>query len=790
MSKDSMEVEMKEQKVRLYKEAQIDYEDIVIKADYIEINFEKNELFATGWPDSSGRIVGKPVFKEPDSEFKADEIRYNFDSKKGLIKKINTQEGDGYLHGNNVKKLPDDVINIRNGAYTTCDAEHPHFAIQFTKAKVIPDQKIITGPAYLSIEDLPTPICIPFAFFPLKKGRASGILVPEPGQSQRQGFYLKNGGYYFGLNDYWDLELRGDIYTNLSWASKVVSKYNKRYKYNGAFSLSYAYNKFGEKELADFNNSKDFKIQWSHTKNPKARPNSTFSANVNAGTSKFNKINTYNSADRLNNTLQSNVSYSKNFNNRFNFSANLRHSQNTLNRRVSLNLPEITFSMNRIYPFRRKNISNPSKFYKNVSQNVSVSYVMNAQNQINVLDTNLFRKTTLDSLRNGITHSIPIQSSIKLLKYITWSNSFNYTERWYLSSIRKIWDDSLNSVFDTIIPGPESNRDFNYTSSLSFKLYGMAQFKRFPIRALRHVVTPSFSYTIRPDFSDPKWNFYKSYINGLGDTVKYSIFEDGIYGGPPAGKMGSVSLNISNNIEMKVRSKKDTITGMKKVVLIENLTMAASYNLADVDLKWSTLSVSGRTRLFKSLDIRYTSIWDPYVVDSMGIRYPVFEKDVNNRILRQNNNQWATSFNWQLRPEKIFGPSKNPYRIPWSLNFDYTFSYTNLIAPVFIWMPSTYSSHRYMKSGKEPSLVQTLGLSASLSITSKMSVSVRTGYDFEKKLLSYTTVDIKRDLHCWEMAFSWIPTGLYKSYTFTIRAKAAMLQDLKYEKRKDHKDNF
>ncbi len=792
---DSVFVHPSKKLVQLYGKAKINYGDITVEADFIEINFNSKVLFAKGMPDSTGKIVGKPVFTEKEKSFKSDNMTYNFNTKKGIIKKIISQEGEGYLHGQTVKKMQDEVINIKHGSYTTCDRDDPHFELKFSKAKVIPNKKIICGPAFMVVEDVPTPLIIPFGYFPLKKGRASGILMPAPGESSRQGFYLKNAGYYFGINDYIDMELRGDIYSNLSWAAYSSVRYRKKYKYNGAFNFNYTLNNWGEKGLPDYMSSRDFRITWTHAQDAKARPSSSFSANVNAGSSKYNMFNTTATADRLSNSMQSSISYSKSWSNKFNFSANFRHSQNTLNRKVNVTLPELTFSANRFFPLRRKKQSGKLRWY----ENISVSYVMNARNEVNVTDTNLFKSTTLDSMRNGINHSIPIQSSIKILKYFNLTNSFNLTERWYFQSIERNWDTLKDRPVDVVHSGFGEARDYNFSSSLTTKLYGMMRFKKtFPVNAFRLVLSPSFSFNYRPDFSDPKYHMYRSYMNDKDQKIVYSIYEQGMYGYPAAGKSGSLGFSLTGNLEMKVKSKKDTITGTKKIVLIENISLSGSYNLAPVIYKWSKINLSGRTRLFNNINISYNALFDPYVVDYNNKNVPEFELQDNHRLLRMTNDAWAVSLNWSLpgsKNKKTDFKTKdktvkqNPYKVPWRISLDYSLGYSSIYAPYYVW-PYFRDTPREWGGKTKKTFLQTLGLTGSLDITNKWKVTFGSGYDFQNKQISYTHVEISRDLHCWEMHFSWVPLGMYRSYNFTIRAKSSLLQDLKFEKRKSSRDNF
>ncbi len=799
-SVDSIRFNVPQQKVYLYGKAKINYQEIELTADYIEIDFNKNQLFAKGMPDSSGVIKGTPLFVQGAQTFTSNTMIYNFKTKKGLIADIITKEGDSYIHGNTVKKFPNNQINIRNGQYTTCSLEHPHYEIKFAKAIVIPDDKIITGPAYLVIEDVPMPVGVPFGFFPNKKGQKNGILFPTYGESSSRGFFLENGGYYVGLGPRMDLALRGDIFSRGSWALKAASNYNIRYKMNGNFNLSYAINVEGEKGIEGYRKNKDFFIRWNHNQDAKARPHSRFSANVNAGSSKYNTYNPSSTADYLSNTFTSNVSYTSTIGSLFNFSANLRHSQNTITHNLNMSLPEIALSSNRIYPFRRVIKVGKSKWY----DNISLSYSMNARNTINGIDTVIFKdlNKALRTMENGMQHSIPISSTVNVLKYFTLTNSISYTERWYLQTIEKnlfhsttsTGEDTSYVVKDTI-QGFKTARDFGFSSTLSTRIYGMYQFDNSKIKAIRHVLTPSVSFAYIPDFSKDFWGYYKNYFpnDSATEPSRYSIFEQGIYGTPSSAESGRVGFSLSNNLEMKIRSKKDTITGLKKVVLIENLTISTSYDIVKDSLNWAKVLISGRTKLFKNLDLRYATTLDPYVIDSTGKNLKEFEWDVNKRLLRSTGSEWAFSLDWNLRSKKeekpktsenateeemaMINANRNAYvdfDIPWTLNIYYTFSYQN--------------NYKSELAAFKKELIQTLSFNGDVSVTPKWKIGLTSGYDFEHSDFTYTSVNIYRDLHCWELVFNWIPTGFRKSYNMTIRVKSTVLQDLKLTKKKDFRD--
>ena len=806
---DSIVLDLQSHRVYLYRDADIKYEKIQQKAAFIEINFTTNRLKARPLTDSAGKPYGKPEFIEGGQTFTSDEIDYNFKSTKGLIKNVITKEGEGYLHGETVKKLKDNISNLHRGGYTTCDLEHPHYSIQFTKAKVIPNNKIVTGPAFLTIEDVPLPLVLPFGLFPNKRGQSSGILVPTYGESRERGFYLENGGYYFGINEYMELKLVGDIYSRGSWALKPAFNYRKRYKYSGSFNFGYAINTEGIRETPSFKRNRDFRVAWTHSQDPKARPKSRFNANVNYVSSQYNRYDPTTMNDMVSNTFQSSVSYQTSlFKDKISFSGALTHSQNTSTKLVNLSLPNISVSANRFYPLRRPGKVTDLRWY----DNITVNYNMTARNDVTIIDTLLFRPAMFEAFNNGMEHKIPIQSNIKILKHFTLSNTINYTERWYSKSLLRTWVNDTLWTNDTsyrvgyiqndTLSGFKAARDFSFTSSLNTTLYGMVQMKRGPVRAVRHVVRPSVSFSLRPDFGSPNFGYYKEVQSDtLGHFERYSIFGDGrnfssIYGSPPDGKSGNVNFGITNNLEMKVRSKRDTVTGMKKVMLIENFSIGTSYDLAKDSLNWSVLSINARTTLFKKLQVSYRSVWDPYVINDKGRRLNQFEWDVNHRLFRKDNFAWNFSLDYTftsgekkktaqpqteegIEVQQDFGLNPQHYidwNNPWSFGFNYFLEYKGRNMPGI--------------QTRKNELVQTLGFRGSISITPKWKVDVNSGFDLKTfDLAANTSVNIYRDLHCWEMRFNWIPVGNYKSWNFFIKVKASVLQDLKLTRKKDFRDN-
>lgn len=766
-AEDSINYGLSNKKVHLYHNAKVTYSEIILEAAYIELNSDKNTVYATWLKDSLGQTYGHPVFKEKGKSFTADAITYNFKTKKGIIKEVVTQEGEGYILGEKVKKQENDVIHTHTGRYTTCDANEPHFSIRAKKIKTIPGEKIITGPANLEIAGIPTPLFIPFGFFPNQEKESSGIIFPIYGESANKGFFLRNGGYYLPINDFVDLSIKGDIYTKGSWKIGAASSYKKRYKYNGTFNVSYASQKSGNKDLDNFLDIRDFFINWKHNQDLKANPKSRFSANVNAGSSSYHENNSFNSSDYLKNSYSSNVSYSKSWK-RANFSANLRHSQNTLNNSLTIKLPELTYNVISFQPFKRFNKSSQSKWY----DKITTSYSVNARNEIETLDSLLFRNESLNNFNNGIKHHIPVRTSFKALKHINVSPRFNYTERWYFNHVTKNWNGE-NVETDTV-SGFKRAYNYNFSTSLNTKIYGMVQIKKGLIKAIRHVTSPSVTFNYSPDFSNDRYDFYQEVQSDtLGNTQSYSIFQNGIYGSPGKNEIGNISFSLGNILEIKV-GKKDTTNTIKKVKILESFNLSSTYNFFADSMNLSNIRLSGRTKLFNGLSINFNANYDPYILNENGQRVDKTYFSEYQKPGRLTSASTTLSFNLKSIVDKEVDNNYSPYwdyidfDIPWSLRVNYTFDYRK---PLF-----------------EKNITQYLGFSGDIKLTNKWKIAFRSGYDFIEKDLTHTSIDIHRDLHCWEMLFKWIPFGTHKSYNFTIRVKASTLQDLKWEKKKDWYD--
>jgi hypothetical protein len=786
-AQDTMFMDLVAQKVYLYDSATVDYEDVSLRADYIEIDFKNSVVTAEGKKDSAGKYVEKAMITQADQTFYGDKLSFNFETQKGKISEVNTEEGGGFLLADAVKKDTGGIIYGYKGAFTTCDLAHPHFAIRAKKMKIIQNDKIVTGPAYLEIADVPTPLAVPFGFFPNKKGRKSGILIPTYGESPTLGFFLKDGGYYWGISDKMDMALRGDIYSKGSWGAKLYTNYKVRYKYSGNINFKYARILTGDRELPTTRVIRnDFFINWYHVQDPKFNPSIKFSANVNAGTSTYNSINADRPNDYLSNIFSSNISASKSW--KFGaLSANLRHSQNTLTHNVDMTIPQLAFTVNRFYPFKNdKRVTN--KWY----DKIGVSYTSEFQNNLNVGDT-MFRKQyrsqLTDKFRNGIRQSLPVATSFNVLKHFTLTPAFTLNSVTQFRTIRKTYDSDLDQVVTDTVNGARINFDWNASVTLATKFFGTYTMNHSGFSVIRHTVTPSMSFTYMPDFTNEKYGFYKTVqTNSAGGSGKYSIFEGGIYGSSPQGKLGSVGFNLLNTIEGKKRLKATDSTGVpERVTLIDALNFGFSYNLMAEHFNWSYLNAGLRFKLFKKIDFNASFVADPYKLSSEGLRIERFEWRDGKRIARLTGAN--LSVGTSLRKGGITSSTEhsssrgteaelnminaNPdayvdFNIPWSLNVGFTLNYSKPLAI------QTYT--------------QSLHVGGDINVTPKWKVGFDSNYDLQHGEFAYASLNAYRDLHCWELQFNWIPFGVRQSYNVTLNVKSAVLQDLRLTRKRDWYD--
>ena len=791
-SQDSIVFHISGNSVQTYGDGKVKYENIDLESEYIELNVVKREVFAKGLPDSTNEVKGSPVYKDASESFDADSMRYNFDSKKGLAFGIYTQQDEAYLHGGRTKIHDNKEIHIQHGKYTTCDDKDPHFFVEMTKAKIVVDDKIVFGPAWVVVDEIPVPVVLPFGYFPIRKGRSNGIIIPTIGEESTKGFYFRNGGVYFGISEYVDFKWLADVYSLGSWRTTVSSNYKVRYRFNGNFSVTYA-----SLVTNEIRQAPTFNVKWSHSQTQKSPYSPNFSANVNYGSAGYAKQNTYSTSEYLNNQVSSNIYLSKKFaGTPLAISASLSHSQNNIDSTITLTLPQLRLTASTFTPLKRKHAVGKERFY----EKIAVSYTGEMQNKlVNAkLDSNFYRKETLDLFQSGINHSIPVSASFKLFKYITVSPSFNYQERWYTTKLKKEWDDDYiqYTKTDTIIGGvridtlSEFNRVYNYSLGVSAntKIYGMYRFRGQALKAIRHVVTPTVSYIITPDFSSDKYGYYGKYVkNSSGDEALYSYYEKGIYGVPSSQKQSSISFSLGNNVEAKVRSKTDTVTGTKKIKLIENLSLSGSYNFAADSLKMSLISLSGYSTILNRFTIRYSATFDPYAIgvkesdngSRTQVRVNNYMIDKYGSLWRKTQDQWATSLSYTFGPvsdnvENLNLPVDEMYSywdVPWSLNLSYSLSIPR----------KYYYDYNNQLDSVSNNVIQTISASGKVSLTKNWNIAFSTGWDFEEKGISYTTLNVYRDLHCWDMAFTWVPFGDRQRWEFVLKIKASMLSDIKVE---------
>lgn len=860
LSKDSIEVEQPKEKLDvavhytaqdsivftkgnmgyLYGEADVKYGDLNIKGEYITANLDSSLISSTFGVDSLGVEYGHPVFTQGSEEYEMKKVTYNFETGKAFISNVITQEGEGHIVANTAKKNADNSFYMVNAKYTTCDLhDHPHFYINLSKAKVRPGKDVVTGPAWLVVADVPLfPVVLPFAFFPFTQSYSSGIIMPSYGDEMERGFYLHNGGYYFAINDYVDLALTGEIYTKGSWGLSARSTYRKRYKYSGSFNANYLNTVIGDKSLKDLNIpgaysvSKDFKINWTHSQDPKANMYRTLSASVNFSTSRanMNDLNSLYRPESSNNTKSSSVNLTQRFpESPWSLSASMNINQVSRDSTISATLPNLSVNMSRIYPFKRKKAVGAEKWY----EKISMSYSGEFRNSIHTKEDKFFNSNLVKDWQNGMKHNIPISTTFSLFNVIQISPSFTYTERWYTGAVKEAWDPMArqNVVVDTI---NGFNRVYDYSTAISAdtKLYGMyTPWKVFgnKVQAIRHVFSPSISFSYRPDFGDPKYGFYETYNyrNEYGDDVEYtySPYSRMMFGTASKGKSGSINFSFKNNLEMKVRSESDS-TGYKKISLIDDLGINFSNNLMADSMKWSMINTNIRLKFTKSYTLSLNATWDPYIYELDKNDQPVAVDKL--RILNGKGfgklQSTGTSFSYSInqntiktlfsRKEKsgkdddgdgnvppvddgtigrnphesgggrsVFGTGDNSYgefdddgylknEIQWNLSFNYSVRYS--------YDRSNFNREKMEYPGM---LTHSLGLSGALQPTKNWNLTFNTDYNFDLNKFTSINMSLTRNLHCWSMSASFIPIGPYKSYNFVIRANASLLQDLKYEQR-------
>lgn len=840
-AKDSITFDYTNSRAHLFGGSQVNYQNLQLTADDISLSLDSSLVHASGRPDSTGAIQGKPLFKQGEDEYEPDRISYNFKTRKAFISNVYTQEGEGFMQSREGKRDSSGVMYVQNGKYTTCDAEHPHFYVSLTRAKMHPGKNVIFGPAYLVVEDVPLPLAIPYGFFPFSSSYKSGFIMPTYGDETTRGFYLRDGGYYFAINDKVDLKVLGEFYTKGSWGLSAQTNYKKRYRFGGNFYFSYQNTKEGEKNMPDYSVSKSFKLTWSHRQDAKANPTQSFSASVNFATSSYERNNLtsmYNPESYTQSTRTSSVSYSKSFSKvgltlsgTFNLSQNMRDSS------ISVTLPTLSISQSRFNPFKRKKAAGKERWY----EKIAMSYTGTLANSINTKEDKLFHSSLVKDWRNGMRHQVPISASFSVLNYINVTPSFTFTDRMYTHKVMQGWDTERQDVQRDTVYGFYNVYNYNMSISANTKLYGMYRpmpwFGGKKIAAIRHVFTPTVSFSYAPDFSQSRFGFYDSYVktdaNGNVSTVRYSPFSGMMYGTVGQGMTGSVTMDVANNIEMKVRTDKDS-TGYRKISLIDELGGSLSYNMAAKRRPWSDLNLRARIKLTKKYTYSMNAVFATYA----------YEKDENGRVYVGDHTEWsrgrfgrfqgtAQNISYSISNEtfrKLFGKKHSTttsddeldeeldeeeetdptmqnvdpdrkkgktganqesngdvdedgylkFSLPWSINIGYGVTIRE----------NTQGRFNDKRMRYPYKLSHTLNLSGNIRISEGWNINFSSGYDFNMHKLSMTTASLSRDLHCFQMSCSMVISP-YTSYNFTFACKAGTLADaLKWKKQSSYSSNI
>lgn len=817
---DSIRANMSNSMIYLYGKARVTYDDFELDADYIQLDQKNNKVYARGRIDpKTKRYVGKPIFKQgTDKPYFADSLTFNYKTKKGKVFNSQAEQEGNYISGGQAKKLNETEVAYRNVIFSTCNLPfpHTHYGIVITKG-IAEKNRIISGPAYFMLEGVPIPVGLPFGFFPKPNKRASGIIFPTVGEDQQLGFFLRNFGYYLGISDYLDVETMASVFSGGSFELQSTGRYIKRYKYQGTVNLAFGSHRYG---LEGTPATKDFNIRWSHSQDANARPGTTFSASVNAGTSTFYQnspnVTGYNYNALTQNNLSSSISYGKTWTGTpFNLTASLSHRQDLTRKQIDLELPTVNFNMATINPLQSKNSTTPKWYEK-----LSVGYSLQAVNRLSQIpDSTLFTANALKKLQTGFNHQIPVSLSLNVLKYFQLSGNFNYNERWTLQTIRKRYVTSqlgIDSLAIDTVQGFTRAGDYSVGASLATKIYGNYNFSgKGRLKAIRHLMTPTAGFSFRPDFGDPKYGYQQTATSMRGSPysssfTQYSIFEQAPYGGPGFGRSAAVNFGVDNTIEAKFKPKPgDTSQTDKKVPLLQGLSFASSYNFVADSFKLAPISFNGRTAIFnQKFDINFNGIFSPYKLvttnRNIGGQNFIETREIDQYTWQEGKlprlTNFAFSFNFNLnsqalqqRNEKVNGNqatgarsmmnqtsdrlsaiSRDPnafvdFNIPWNVVFSFQFNYSKPLG-----VATTTS---------------TATISGDFNVTPKWKVTYNSGYDFQRKEISLTQFSIYRDLHCWDMAFSWVPFGLYRSYSVDIKVRSSILQDLKLSKRRNYYEN-
>ena len=829
-SDDSLVYIAPTKQVRLYGNAKVKYENMNLESDKVRMALDSSRVHATGSADTTGKLTGSPVFTMGSDKYESDTMSFNFKTKRGFINNVYTEQEDGFLSSQHSKRDSSGVLYLEHGRYTTCDAPHPDFYIALSRAKVRPGKDVVFGPAYLVVADVPLPLAIPYGFFPFTKSYSSGFIMPSYGDESARGFYLRDGGYYFAINDKWDLKLLGEIYTKGSWGLSAASNYRKRYRYNGSFFFSYQNTKNGDKGMPDYSEQTSFKIQWSHRQDSKANPFSSLSASVNFATTSYERDNLnsmYNPQSYTQSLRTSSVSWTTNFSSLgMTLSGTTNLSQNMRDSTISLQLPDLNVSVSRFYPFKRKKMAGKERWY----EKISMSYTGHLSNSINTKEDLLFKSNLIKDWSNGMQHNIPINANFTVLKYINVNPSFNFTDRMYTNKVMKSWDEATQTEVADTTYGFYNVYNWSMSLSASTKLYGfwLPSRKIFgdKIQAIRHVLTPQVSFSYAPDFGASRYGYYATYqktdADGNVTLQEYSPYTGSLFGVPGKGKTGNISFDLSNNIEMKVKSDKDS-TGFRKISIIDELGLSMGYNMAAKERPWSDLSMRIRLKWWKNYTFNMTAVFATYAYELSENGTPYVGTHTEYSRGRFGRFQgMSQNFSFTLTPEKLkklfSGGDKDDddddyrdnddtgvetnidddminaqrgarkqsagkaetdedgymkFSMPWSLTVGYGVTMRENTAGKF-----NTESMRYPYK-----FTQTLNFSGNVRLSDGWNISFSSGYDFEEHDISMTTASLQRDLHCFNMSCS-VVLAPYTSYNFSFRCNAATLTDaLKYDKR-------
>jgi lipopolysaccharide assembly outer membrane protein LptD (OstA) len=803
-AKKYAKMDHKKKLITLYDGAELYYQDIELKSGIIVFDYQKNEVYAGRIKDSTGKYTQLPVFKQGSNVVEPDSIRFNYKTKKALVWNSRTDQGEFKVKAAVTKKENDSVYFMKGARFTTSkDIENPEYYFQTNRVKLVPGKKVVVGLTNMVIADVPTPLALPFAFFPITDKSKSGIIIPSYNDSNLRGFSLQNGGYYFALSDYYDLAILGDYYTNGSYAYRFQSSYGKRYRFNGNVNVRFENLINSERGYPDYTRQKIYNIQWSHSQDSKANPNSRFSASVNLGSSQYfrQSLNQINAGLELNNTLSSSISYSKTFNSipQVNLSLTATHSQNTNTQQINMTLPTLQASVDRIYPFAPKDGTK-----KGIIKNINLQYNLRAENRISTYDSLFFKPQMFRDAKLGFQHTIPLSTNFKVFKYFSASSAINYNEVWYFKTIRKAYSDTQNKVVSTEVQGFDAFRTYSFSSSLGTTIYGTFNFgEKKKIQAIRHVMRPSVSYSYTPSFS----KYYDTYDpDGSGTILKdYTRFEGGMFGSPGKTMSNNIGFTLNNTFEAKVTDKDSTKTEPKKIMLLNNLNFSTSYDMTADSLRLAPLRVSGGTQLFKQkMNINFATTLDPYAINNSGRRIEKWNIDNGGSLFRMTSANMTLNYSFSSselgkednqagkrnggRSDDLFGKNADlgdrresqfddkteskevatgqfyNYKLPWDLNLAYSLTYSN--------------------SARENRITgNSLMVSMNTDLTPKWKIGVSTGYDFANKGVTYTQLRFERDLLSWRMSFNWVPFGTNANWGFFIGIKSGVLSDIKWDKR-------